>query len=190
MPSRILLIRHGRTAGNGHHYVGREDLPLDEVGVAQAKAVAEQLAGESLGAVFTSALTRTVQTALPLVAARPVPLYVRPDLNEIDYGALQGTPKSAGRVSLKREFRYRPMPGGESLHDVYVRVRRFASELRELAIDTVAVVGHYRSNQMLLAAIAGRTFEEALAGDYRPDNGSIYEVGTPELTRRLANPPV
>lgn len=184
MSVRVLLIRHGRTAGNGHHYVGLEDLPLDEVGVIQARSVAERLAAEPIAAVYVSGLTRTVQTAMPLVAGRPCPLFVRPDLNEVDYGAYQGIAKSSRTFSLKREHRYRRMPGGESLHDVYLRARRFAAELRASAAGTVAVVGHYRSNQMLVAALGGLTFDEALDVPYRPENGSVYEVaeaGAPRL---------
>ena len=40
----VVLVRHGRTDGNKHHYTGWEDLPLNPTGRAQAAAAAELLA--------------------------------------------------------------------------------------------------------------------------------------------------
>jgi broad specificity phosphatase PhoE len=71
------------------------------------------------------------------------------------------------------------VPGGESLNDVYRRVGRAWAELREeLARGrTLAVVGHYWSNRILVGAILGLALEEVFQRTrYKPANGSIYRL--------------
>jgi broad specificity phosphatase PhoE len=176
---RLLLIRHGQTGGNKQRYVGWEDVPLDETGVAQARAVAELLAGEPIDAIYSSPLSRAVDTARPLAAARGLGIRVREEIKEIDYGRFRGLLKTDQPLKLRREHLTAPMPGGESLHDVFLRVSRFAREAAaELAAGrSLAVVGHFWSNRMLVGALGGVPFEELFArSKYKPANGSIYEL--------------
>lgn len=176
---RLLLIRHGQTGGNRQRYVGWEDLPLDEVGVAQARAVAELLAGERIDAVYASPLSRALDTARPLAEARGLPIQVREELKEIDYGRYQGLLKADQPLKLRHEHLVAPMPGGESLHDVFLRVSRFAGEAAgELAAGrSLAVVGHFWSNRMLAGVLSGVPFDELFTRTrYKPANGSVYEL--------------
>lgn len=176
---RLLLIRHGQTGGNKQRYVGWEDVPLDETGVAQARTVAELLAGERIDALYSSPLSRAVDTARPLAAARGLTIQVRAELKEIDYGSYQGLLKTDQPLKLRREHMLAPMPGGESLQDVFNRVSRFAdAATTELAAGaSLAVVGHFWSNRMLVGALSGVPFEELFArSKYKPANGSIYEL--------------
>lgn len=177
MSSRLFLIRHGRTGGNKQRYVGWEDVPLDDEGRRQAAAVAEVLAGDAIDAIYASPLSRAVDTARPLAAARGLEVQVRPALKEIDYGRYQGMLKADQPLRLRHEHRTEPMPGGESLADVYRRLAGAWSELRqELACGrSLAVVGHFWSNRMLAAVMRGVAFEDVFAGkDYKPENGSVF----------------
>ena len=81
---RIMLIRHGRTAENKQSYVGWKDIPLNPVGIAQARAVAVLLAGERIDAVYSSPLSRALATAGPLAEQRGLSVRVRDALKEID----------------------------------------------------------------------------------------------------------
>lgn len=176
---RLLLIRHGQTGGNKQRYVGWEDVPLDETGETQARTVAELLADERIDALYSSPLSRAVNTALPLARARGLPIQVREELKEIDYGSYQGLLKTDQPLKLRREHMVAPMPGGESLQDVFQRVSRFAEDAaREMAGGrSLAVVGHFWSNRMLVGALSGVPFEELFArSKYKPGNGSIYEL--------------
>ena len=176
---RLFVIRHGQTGGNGQRYVGWEDEPLDPVGIEQARAVAARLGGEDIDAVYSSPLSRALDTARPLAARLGLTVAVREELKEIDYGRFQGLSKTDQSVKLRHDFLFEPVPGGESLNDVYRRVGRAWTELREeLACGrTLAVVGHYWSNRILLGAIHELALEDLFERTrYKPANGSIYRV--------------
>ena len=61
---RLVLLRHGRTAWNDTGRAqGHADVPLDDVGLAQAKEVAPLMAELEPVAIWTSDLARAAQTA-------------------------------------------------------------------------------------------------------------------------------
>ena len=64
---RLVLWRHGRTEWNAQHrFQGQTDVPLDEVGQAQAHRAAEVLARLEPTTIVASDLLRTRQTAAAL----------------------------------------------------------------------------------------------------------------------------
>jgi probable phosphomutase (TIGR03848 family) len=68
----LLLLRHGRTAANTSGLLAgwTPGVTLDDVGVAQAAAVAQRLAPVPLAAVVTSPLERCRQTSAAVLASR------------------------------------------------------------------------------------------------------------------------
>jgi phosphoserine phosphatase len=171
---RLYLVRHGRTAGNTVRYVGWGDEPLDDVGREQARALVAELAGEPIDVVFSSPLSRALDTARPLAEAHSAPLEVRDGLKEINYGAYQDVLKAERKLKLKRNHRVDRMPGGESLRDVFDRVAIVRAEIDEArrAGRNVAVVAHFWSLRMLAGQVDGLSFDEVLArDDYSPKNG-------------------
>ena len=185
MNGRLYLVRHGRTAGNRVRYVGWGDEPLDDVGRAQVRALAEQLAAEPIDVVYSSPLSRALDTARPVADSHGAPLQVRDELKEIDYGEYQDVLKAERKLRLKRNHRTDPMPGGESLRDVFDRVAvvREEVEAERRAGRSVAVVAHFWSLRMLAGQVDGLTFDEVLArDDYSPENGvatSRFGFATP-----------
>ena len=176
---RVYLIRHGRTGGNKQRYVGWEDEPLDDVGREQAAAVAGLLRGARVDAVYSSPLSRARDTAQPLAAQRGMEVQVRAELKEIDYGRYQGMLKTDQPLKLRHEHRFDPLPGGESLFDVYRRIELIWAELQAQIGQRrhLAVIGHFWSNRMLLAVMLGVPFEEVFQRtDYKPENGSVYAL--------------
>lgn len=174
---RLFLVRHGRTGGNKQRYVGWEDEPLDEVGQGQALALADRLAGERIDAIYSSPLSRARDTAAPLAQRHGLAVQMRDELKEIDYGRYQGMLKAEQPLRLRHDHRFEPMPGGESLLDVYRRIERMWFVLSaELGRGSnLAVVGHFWSNRMLVAVMLGVPFEEVFQrSDYKPENGSVF----------------
>ena len=126
----ILLARHGKTTENRERrFQGQKDVPLNETGREQARALASAAAGEGLAALYASPLIRARETA-EIVGAR-IGLEPRPDdrLKEVDVGDWQDRLKDdvaredpEGWEAFRRageDFRF---PGGESLGEQQERV--------------------------------------------------------------------
>jgi broad specificity phosphatase PhoE len=85
---RLFLVRHGQTHANVARQLDTAvpGLDLTDAGHEQARALTERLAGEDLGAIYTSDLVRTQQTAAPLAERLGLEMVVLPGLREIQAG--------------------------------------------------------------------------------------------------------
>ncbi|NAZ76262.1 histidine phosphatase family protein [Kineococcus sp. T13] len=89
--STLVLWRHGRTASNAENrFQGQLDVPLDDVGRAQAREAAAHLAALGVDALVASDLSRAADTAAALTALSGVPARLDPALREVDAGRWQG----------------------------------------------------------------------------------------------------
>jgi len=87
----LVLVRHGITDWNEQgRLLGRAEIGLNERGRAQARAVAEALAGRRLEAVLASPQRRAQETAAPIAAAHGLAMRSEPDLAEVWVGHWQG----------------------------------------------------------------------------------------------------
>ena len=87
----ILLVRHGETDWNAERRVqGHTDRPLNETGIAQARALAGQLAAEVIDAIYSSDLARARETAKIVAGVRGLPVETLPALRERDFGTWEG----------------------------------------------------------------------------------------------------
>jgi probable phosphoglycerate mutase len=126
----IVLARHGETAENKERrFQGQKDVPLNETGREQARALAEQAAQERFVALYTSPLQRAHATAA--IIGERIGLEPRPDdrLKEVDVGDWQDRLKDdvaredpdgwAAFRAAGDAFRF---PGGESFAEQQERV--------------------------------------------------------------------
>jgi broad specificity phosphatase PhoE len=92
---RIHLVRHGQTIMNAQvRFRGRLDVPLNEVGRAEAQEAARALVGSGLVAVYTSPLGRAREVAEAIAVKSGVgAVRDQPDLINLDYGAWEGLTK-------------------------------------------------------------------------------------------------
>jgi 2,3-bisphosphoglycerate-dependent phosphoglycerate mutase len=88
----IVLVRHGETEGNAARVLQPPELPLNEVGVAQAECLAERLATMPIVHVLSSDLRRAQMTAGPIAQRLGLPIETSPLLAERNFGDLRGTP--------------------------------------------------------------------------------------------------
>jgi ribonuclease H / adenosylcobalamin/alpha-ribazole phosphatase len=128
---RIHLVRHGRTVMNvSVRFRGRLDVPLDEVGRAEAREAAGNLRRVPLAAVYTSPLERAKEVAREIAAASSLaPVTVDEGLTNLDYGRWEGLTKDECRERDADAFRLYaedPMrarcPEGEALAEGATRV--------------------------------------------------------------------
>ena len=143
---KLLVARHGQTAWNAvDRLCGRTDLELNELGIAQATALGEQLAREQakVELIIASPLIRAQQTAALVARSVNAPLETDERLIEQNYGIYEGcSTKNPDFISNKRCFAFR-YPQGESMMQVAHRVYGFLEELRlRRELQTVLLISH------------------------------------------------
>jgi len=95
----LVLLRHGHSEWNlSDRFTGWTDIPLTDVGLAEAAAAGRRLAqaGYAFDEVHGSVLQRsrqTVEILLAVMGTPAVPFFASWRLNERHYGALQGMNK-------------------------------------------------------------------------------------------------
>ena len=154
--TELLLVRHGETAWNASGRLqGREDIPLNDVGTAQAAAAAQGIARESWDAVVSSPLSRALGTAELIARACGLPAPTTdPDLVERHYGEASGM--------YDHEIRARwpdgTLPGSESRADVYRRARPALDRLAgRWPAGRVVVVSHGGLIRSVVMGVEGQT---------------------------------
>lgn len=127
---KVLLIRHGSTAGNLRRaYIGRTDEPLCALGKEQIRKLAEE--GLKADRIITSPMKRAVESASILFPDQePI---TDPGLAETDFGVFEG--KTADEISSDPDLGplysewldtgcQGPVPGGEDIKSFKDRVCR------------------------------------------------------------------
>ncbi len=87
----FLLIRHGLCDPVGKAIAGRTPgIHLNDIGRAQALALANRLSGLPVAAIRSSPLERALETAQPLANAFGLQVVEDERLNEVDFGDWTG----------------------------------------------------------------------------------------------------
>jgi broad specificity phosphatase PhoE len=156
---RLIVMRHGETewSKSGQH-TGFSDIPLTEVGEAQAKAAGPELAALELRnpLVLSSPRQRAIRTAE--LAGLSIDR-TRDDLVEWDYGEYEGltTPEIRETVPDWTVWTH-PCPGGETAAQVQARADGVLSTVvPQLADRDVLLFGHGHFSRVLIARWIGLT---------------------------------
>ena len=89
--TRILLIRHGQSQGNAEgRFGGHTATPLSPRGRQQAEATARALATEKISAIYSSDLSRAVETAMPLARLTGLEVEQTSAFRERSVGVMEG----------------------------------------------------------------------------------------------------
>jgi probable phosphoglycerate mutase len=149
--TNLVLVRHGETAWNVEGRIqGHLDIPLNEVGLAQAAAVGKRLRADHFDAIYSSDLIRAWCTASPAVADPENDIVRDPRLRERNLGVLQGLTGDEAAVRQPRAwkaFKSReadlPLAGGETLGEFSHRIVGCVEEVLDRhAGKRVLVVTH------------------------------------------------
>ena len=171
--ARILVVRHAEAAYPDPDPVGGPDLGLTANGRAQARALAERLAGERVAAVFTSTMGRAEQTAQILADELGAAAEALPGVQEYAIGDLVGSQDQAAVDAVFESWVAGDLsagyPNGESGADL---VARFAAAVEEVADayrgESVVVVSHGGVMSVAIPRLAGRATPELLAAHWLP----------------------
>jgi probable phosphoglycerate mutase len=166
MSIRIILIRHGETEWNRtRRFQGREDIPLNDNGKAQAGALAGHLKEEAITAIHSSVLKRAMETATIIHAFhKGVPLVPEEGIIEMDLGEFDGMDAT---VWLKKypgfmkKWMEAPadisMPNGENLFQVQSRAVKTVEQIVSRYPDqsTLLISSHNFVNLTILCYAKG-----------------------------------
>jgi probable phosphoglycerate mutase len=92
-PTPFWFLRHGETDWNAQGLSqGRTDIPLNQVGLAQARRAARTLLPLGIASVVASPLSRARVTAEIAATALGLPVAFDEDLAEVNFGSQEGLP--------------------------------------------------------------------------------------------------
>jgi broad specificity phosphatase PhoE len=125
----LYLVRHGETDWNRDGRAqGREDMPLNLHGMAQAEALAERFRDVTVAAVYSSPAQRAFATAAAIADPHDITINPRDALLEMDLGQLDGVKLGAMRDRFPDFFTNwmtdagtARFPGGETLEETQGR---------------------------------------------------------------------
>jgi probable phosphoglycerate mutase len=140
VPVAFWFLRHGETDWNARSLSqGNVDIPLNDRGVAQARAAAALLKGRGIASIVHSPLGRARDTAAIVAEALGLAMEPDEDLREAAFGVNEGQPMGAWFAAWV-EGRFTP-EGGEPF--AALRRRAVGAVNRALARPpAVLVVGH------------------------------------------------
>ena len=163
-PTRLYLVRHGELVTSKEwRYVGQMDVDLNETGKKQIQNLSIRLSSEQIERIFSSDLTRTIESAE--IIGNKLKIINEPisEFREIDLGVWEGLTleeieKSFPEDLVKRsedikDFR---IINGESFSDVKKRV---IPKLKDIIEDNLSkrilVIAHGGVNRIIISDALG-----------------------------------
>jgi broad specificity phosphatase PhoE len=151
--TRVLLVRHGQSEGNAEgRFGGHTATPLSARGRRQAEATARALLEEKMTAIYSSDLSRAVETAMPLARLTGLDVEQSEAFRERSVGVMEGlTFEEAAEqhpeqyaALIRRDFDH-VLLGGESYRQMLDR----ASLQLDRAIE------HHRGGRLVVFSHTG-----------------------------------
>lgn len=161
---RIVLWRHGRTSWNAEQrFQGQTDIPLDEVGMEQARMAAQFLQHLKPDRIIASDLQRAAVTAQMLGDLVDLEVITHSDLRETFAGAWEGLVRAELQRDHSEDFArwawdsHARAGGGETRVEVAERmVRAIERELAHVPEGgTLIVATHGGSARAAIASLLG-----------------------------------
>src|SRR3990172_4408060 len=182
---RILLVRHGETDHNKNDILmGQLPSPLNDLGRSQALGLGRSLKNAAIGAIWSSDLLRTRQTA------EIVSDHIRYPRESIKYSAgFREQALGEWEDRIYKEVKLRPdfseyvtkklmnqgPPGGETRQQFSDRAVKAWNDTIQSTKGTLLIVAHGGTNRAILSAVTGITFMEGWK-KYQQDNCCINEI--------------
>lgn len=150
---KLYLARHGQTPSNvgidGRQRATTTDEPLTDVGIEQAKHLAEELRDVHFDAIISSQLQRALQTAVAVNQYHGLDIEVIEDLQEREAPAYVDINTWNDLFDFDKAL---SLPGTEPLPDFFDRVYKVIDELKvKYADKTILVVSHGGVHHVLYA---------------------------------------
>lgn len=164
MTAKVYVVRHGQTAWNLEEvFRGRMDIPLDETGKKEVHLAGEAIKDETLHAIYSSPLSRSMETAENIAKFQNVEVTPLDAIIDISYGEWEGV----GLVEVQKKYpdlyalwlkapHKVTFPNGESLEAVRVRTMGAVKNLLEKHTnENIALVAHRVPNKVICCSLIG-----------------------------------
>ncbi|MER7662343.1 MULTISPECIES: histidine phosphatase family protein [unclassified Streptomyces] len=164
MSTTLLIARHGRTVWHAENrYAGVSDVALTDEGRRQAEQLGQWVARHPVDAVWTSTVSRAIETAEPACRALGLTARREPALRECDFGVVEGrtlaefaarNPSAA--AAFTRDPAAHPFPEAEDPRAAAARGAGALSRIaREHEGQRVLVVAHNTLLRLVLCELLG-----------------------------------
>jgi len=149
--TQLIIVRHGETQWNiANIRQGHLDSELTDIGIAQAKALAQRLLRERFSALYSSDLGRAVQTAQIIADATGHEIITDARLRERHLGIFQGLTSDEMKEKYPEEYKLHRtlgpdyvIPGGESVRQQVARNITYLNEIgAKHAGEAIVVITH------------------------------------------------
>jgi broad specificity phosphatase PhoE len=141
----LVLVRHGHAHANADDAINSTPpgAGLTPLGVEEARALGDGLAGDRIDLGIATRLLRTQETLDVALGSRSVPRIVIQGLDEIRFGAFEGGPLDAYRAWAWAQPADAPCPGGgESRAEAAARIVGALESLLGRPEGVVLAVSH------------------------------------------------
>lgn len=179
---KLIIFRHGQTDGNVKNIVqgAGVDCPLNETGMKQAETLKEKLSGCNLRHIYSSKLTRALQTAAIVASSNNAAIIPLDGLEEVHYGEAEGMLSEEAHKKYAYVFdiirdKNNPawldtsIPGAETIRISTERGLNALYKIKEECADNVVGVACHGA---LMFNLFRHFFEE----EHRFDNCEYFEV--------------
>jgi len=177
--TKIYYVRHGETVFNKEgRFNGQPGAPLNEVGRSQAREAGAKLTDVKFDLIYASPLSRAYETCEIIVGMNRHggDIIVDDRIIERSFGIWEGVKMDGAGISHWWDEKREPyIENGETIADVFKRVRNFMDELKEKhgKGKTILVVAH----QGVVRAVHYYLHEKPADGNLRKDtdmkNGEV-----------------
>lgn len=163
-PTRLYLVRHGELVTSKEwRYVGQMDVELNETGKKQIQNLSSRLSSEQIEMIFSSDLTRTIESAE--IIGNKLEIINEPisELREINLGFWEGLTLEEIEESFPEDLVKRSedikdfrIINGESFSDVKKRVIPKLKDIIEGNVGKrILVIAHGGVNRIIIADALG-----------------------------------
>ncbi|MCX6793796.1 MAG: histidine phosphatase family protein [Candidatus Gottesmanbacteria bacterium] len=192
----IYIVRHGETDWNVNHIMqGQLNIPLNDKGRAQVRAIAVHLKEVHFDVCYASPLSRAYETATIINSYHHVPILKETAIMERHFGVVQ-------RKTYAEVYNFHPAmlfgerwnypdykpQGGESANDVKNRAIKFVKHiLKKNKGKSVLIVSHGDFLRSVIAALLG-IHPKTLMDVYAANSGlSLIEIKNGQPTVHVVN---
>ena len=189
----IILVRHGENEWVKRHRLAGwiEGVHLNATGHQQAAAAAERLAQMPVKAVYSSPVTRCMETAVYIADTFKLPIQELEPVGEVRYGDWEGEKISKlSKDPLWRIVQFFPsrmrFPNGETMREVQARgVNALETLAANHPQETIVVVSHADVIKLIMAHYLGIHIDLFQRMGLAPASVSVIDLSESGMVRIL-----